>query len=65
MTSLTISLPDEIITQLNELAQKHNISTEELIRASVQELVSTPEEQFEFSLDYLLEKNAELYKRLA
>ena len=65
MTSLTISLPDEIIAQLNELAQKHNISTEELIRASVQELVSTPEEQFESSLDYLLEKNAELYKRLA
>jgi hypothetical protein len=36
-----------------------------LVRASVEELVASPEEAFQETLDYVLQKNEELYKRLA
>ena len=38
---------------------------EELVRASVEELLASPEETFLEAVDYVLKKNQELYKRLA
>lgn len=38
---------------------------EELVRVSIEELLSRPDEAFERAVEYVLEKNAELYQRLA
>lgn len=65
MTSITITLPDDRLKKLREKAVQLHVSPEELVRASVEELLDRPEEDFRRALDYLLQKNAELYRRLA
>lgn len=65
MTTLTISLPDDRLQKLKEIAMRLNIAPEELVRISIEELLTRPEEEFQRVLDYVLNKNAELYRRLA
>ena len=65
MTTYTISLPEKQAKQLREIAQQYHIQPEELVRASIEELLTRPESDFMKALEYVLQKNAELYKRLA
>lgn len=65
MTTITIELPSECLQKLQEMAQKFGISTEELVRVSVEDMLTQPEDQFRKAAQYVLRKNAELYKRLA
>lgn len=65
MTTITITLPDDRLQQLKEIANRFRVAPEELVRASVEELLARPEEDFQRALDYVLRKNAELYSRLA
>ncbi|MCI0393467.1 MAG: DNA-binding protein [Chloroflexi bacterium] len=65
MTSITITLPDDRLQKLNEIANRFSITPEELVRASVEELLTRPDEEFLQALEYILDKNAELYRRLA
>jgi hypothetical protein len=65
MTTLTISLPEDRLQQLKERAARFRIAPEELVRASIEELLSRPDEEFQRALTYVLTKNAELYRRLA
>lgn len=65
MTNITISLSDERFQQLREIAARFGVAPEELLRVSVEELLARPEEEFRHALDYVLRKNADLYRRLA
>jgi predicted transcriptional regulator len=65
MTNITIALPDDRVLKLKEVASRLSVSPEELVRASVEELLSQPDEAFQNVMDYVLKKNAELYRRLA
>ncbi len=65
MTSITIALPDDRLEQLQELAKQLNISTEELVRISIDELLSKPDSDFQQAVEFVLDKNDELYRRLA
>ena len=65
MSKFNIDLPDEYITKLQETADRLGVSPQDLIRASIEELLNQPDESFKQTLDYVLKKNAELYKRLA
>jgi antitoxin FitA len=65
MSTITVQLPEDRIEQLKERATRLGVSLEDLIRVSVEELLSLPDEQFEQAADHVLKKNAELYKRLA
>ena len=65
MTSITIALPDEIMDKLQALAKQHEVRPEDLVRASVEELVAAPQASFEEALEHVLSKNKELYRRLA
>jgi antitoxin FitA len=65
MTTLTISLPEDRLQQLKEQAARFGIAPEELVRASIEELLTRPDEEFQRALTYVLTKNAELYRRLA
>ena len=65
MTTITISLPDDRLQKLKEIATRFSIAPEELVRVSVEELLTRPEEDFRRALEYVLDKNAELYRRLA
>jgi predicted transcriptional regulator len=65
MSSITINLPDEHLLKLSEIAARLKVSPEDLARMSIEELIAQPEESFEHAADYVLKKNAELYRRLA
>ncbi len=65
MTTITISLPDDRLQKLKEIATRFSIAPEELVRVSIEELLTRPEEDFRRALEYVLNKNAELYWRLA
>ena len=63
--TLTVDLPKDTMLKLRALATRYNMTPEELVRASVEELLASPEETFLDAVDYVLKKNQELYKRLA
>ncbi len=65
MTAITITPPDDHLSKLKETASRLGVTPEDLVRASVEELVTRPEQAFQQIIDYVLEKNAELYRRLA
>ena len=65
MSTITIHLPDERLQELQSVAQKFQVTPEELVRVSIDALLNRPEEEFRRALVYVLRKNAELYKRLA
>ncbi len=65
MASITIALTEERLLKLRETANLLKISPEELIQVSIEELVSQPDKAFQRVADYVLKKNAELYRRLA
>lgn len=51
--------------KLQEVATRLRVTPEELARLSIEELLASPEETFQQAVDYVLKKNAELYRRLA
>jgi hypothetical protein len=65
MSTLVISLPEDRLRKLEDIARRFGIAPEELVRASIEELLTRPEEDFRRALDFVLNKNAELYRRLA
>ena len=65
MTTITISLPDDRLAGLKQMADRFGVTPEELARVGIEELLAKPEEDFERAMNYVLKKNAELYRRLA
>jgi hypothetical protein len=65
MTTFTITIPNDRLKKLEELAERFRVAPEELVRASLEELLSRPLDDFQKIVERVLSKNAELYKRLA
>lgn len=64
MVTYSISLSEKQSQQLREIADQYNVAPEELIRASVEDLLIHQQNDFQTALEYVLKKNRELYKRL-
>jgi hypothetical protein len=65
MSTITITLAEDRLAKLRDLAARLKVSPEDLARVGVEELLSRPDEAFQRAADYVLGKNAELYRRLA
>jgi hypothetical protein len=65
MSTITISLSDDRLKKLKERAVQYQVAPEDLVRASIEELLMRPEDDFEQALNYVINKNKELYQRLA
>ena len=65
MATITVSLPADRLNQLKAVAERFHVAPEELVRVSIEELLTRPEDDFRKALDYVLQKNAQLYQRLA
>jgi len=65
MTSITIPIPEEHLLRLQELAARLKTTPEELAKVGAEEIPTRSDEDFERVADYVLNKNAELYRRLA
>ena len=48
--------PDDRLQKLKELSSFFRISTEDLIRVSIEDLITRPDEEFERIVEYVLEK---------
>jgi hypothetical protein len=65
MASITVPITEERLLKLKELAKEANIAPEDLVRASLEEWLKHPKEDFARAANYVIEKNVELYRRLA
>lgn len=65
MKTITIPISDDRYSQLQVLAGRYGLSLDELVRLSIEDLLAQPDETFRRALDYVLDKNSELYRRLA
>jgi hypothetical protein len=62
---LAIDLPPVQAAQLQSEATRLGIPVEELVRAAVTDLLAAPDPAFQAAAQRVLERNAELYRRLA
>ena len=65
MTSITVPISEERLAELRVIAQRAGVSPEELARASLEDWLRQPRQDFVEAARFVLKKNAELYKRLA
>jgi hypothetical protein len=65
MTTITIPLSEDQLEQLKARAQEVGVAPEELARAGLEEWLNRPHDDFLRAARYVLQKNAELYRRLA
>ena len=65
MPQLTVPLTDESAAQLREFSSRLGVSPEDLVRASVNDLLRRPDDRVRAAMEYVLNKNEELYRRLA
>ena len=65
MTTITIPLSEERLAQLRHWAEQAGLPPEEFLRRRVEQLLDRPDEQFRKAATHVLQKNAELYRRLA
>ena len=65
MSTTTVTLGDEHMRQIRELAHVAGITPEEWLQNRVEALLIDPDSDFERTAKYILDKNRELYRRLA
>lgn len=63
--NISISLPEEAERRLAETAKRLNVRIEDLAAAAIRDLVTPPGEDFDGAAQRVLEKNRDLYRRLA
>ena len=62
---ITLDVPATIESQLEHIAARLSVSVSELAEAAVRDLIGRPADDFERAASKVLEKNRELYRRLA
>lgn len=65
MKVLELNLTEPTIAKLQEAAERLSLSPEEFAILSLEEKLEQLDDQFRNASDYVVNKNTELYKRLA
>jgi hypothetical protein len=65
MATLTVPLSDVAFERLQHLAARAGLTPEELGRDILDEWLNRPRPDFAAASEYVLQKNAEFYRRLA
>ena len=63
--TISLNLPSDAERRLVEVAKRLNIPLNDLAAAAVRDLVAQPADDFAQAAQRVLEKNRELYRRLA
>lgn len=63
--TIVFDLPQAQADKLRQEAARMGIAPSELARAAVNDLLSAPADDFQRAAERVLQKNAELYRRLA
>jgi antitoxin FitA len=64
MSTLTFTMPEEKASQLADAAREMGVPVEDLLRRITDDFLAR-KDGFEAAAKYVLQKNAELYRRLA
>lgn len=64
MATIQLTLPDQQLSFLQAKAKSVNLTVDELIQQTIEELL-TGSSETEKAIDYVLKKNSTLYERLA
>jgi predicted transcriptional regulator len=64
MSTITVTIQDDRFLKLQELAARFKITPEDLVQASIEELLTGSDEAFQRAAQRVLDKNSELYRRL-
>ncbi len=64
MVSVTLNLSDSQFQKLDNLAKINGIAVEVLLKMSLKDWLNLQKDDFNDATDYVLAKNAELYRRL-
>ena len=65
MATLTISLSDEEMRRLEVLGEREGLTIEQMVRLGINDFIGQPDDAFRSAAKRVMEKNAELYRRLA
>jgi hypothetical protein len=65
MTRIIVEIDDNKAAILEHKAKKFGLLPEQFVSASIEDLISRPEPDFEEAVRKVLTKNKELYERLA
>ena len=65
LETLEIKLTDQTVARLEAAAERLGLTPEQLLEISLEEKLSRLDKDFLDAAQYVLEKNAELYNRLA
>ena len=62
---LELQLPEQTASKLQEAAERLSLSPEQLSILSIEEKIAQLEDEFRRSVEYVIQKNADLYRRLS
>jgi hypothetical protein len=65
MTTMTLQIDDAKAKVLRSKAQRMELEPEQLLAASVDDLIAQPDADFDHAVRRVLLKNRDLYRRLA
>jgi hypothetical protein len=65
MAKIIVEIDDSRAEILREKAKQFGLLPDQLVTASIEDLISRPESDFEEAMRNVMDKNKELYKRLA
>ena len=65
MAIITVEIEDSKVALLRKKAEKFGLLPDQLVTASLEDLIAQPEPEFETAMNRVLSKNKELYGRLA
>jgi hypothetical protein len=65
MTRVIVEIDDNKAALLKEKASKFGLLPDQFVTASIEDLISQPDGEFETAMRRVLPKNKELYERLA
>ena len=65
MATLTISLSDEEMRRLEVLGKRESLTVEQMVRLGIHDFIGQPDGAFHAATKRVMEKNAELYRRLS
>jgi hypothetical protein len=67
MKTIEVTLPEQTVIQLEALARAGGLTPQQLLERSVEEALERAREESAFDriAEYIVDKNEELYKRLA
>lgn len=65
MATLTISLSDEEMQRMEVLGKREGLTVEQMVRLGIHDFIGQPDDSFHATAKRVMEKNAELYRRLS